>query len=64
MMHDRLDLSPELLESLRADILKVIMDYCDIDEQATEIDLQRGQGCVALVASIPVLKMKRISGRH
>ncbi|AFV10840.1 cell division topological specificity factor MinE [Thermacetogenium phaeum DSM 12270] len=61
LMHDRLDLSPQLLDALRADLLKVIRDYAVIDEDAMEIDLERGKGCVALVANIPVVRMKRIS---
>lgn len=63
LMHDRLDLSPELLEAMKNDILKVINDYCIIDEGALELDLRRGQGCVALVANIPVVKMKRLPAR-
>ncbi|NPV29287.1 MAG: cell division topological specificity factor MinE [Firmicutes bacterium] len=60
LMHDRLDVSPQLLEHLRADLLKVVTEYLVIDEAATEISLHRGQGSVALVANIPVLKMKRL----
>ncbi len=64
LMHDRLDISPELLESLRADLLKVINDYCEIDQDAIEIGLHRGQGSVALVANIPVLRLKRLPAHH
>jgi cell division topological specificity factor len=60
LMHDRLDLSPQVLEALRNDLLKVIAEYCVIDEQAIELDLCRSHECVALVANIPVLKMKRL----
>ncbi|MDH7577199.1 MAG: cell division topological specificity factor MinE [Bacillota bacterium] len=60
LMHDRMDISPQLLEHLRADLLKVITEYLVIDEGATEITLHRGQGSVALVANIPVLKMRRL----
>ncbi len=60
LMHDRMDISPQILESLRADLLKVITEYMVVDEGATEIALHRGQGSVALVANIPVLKMKRL----
>ncbi len=64
LMHDRLDVSPQLLEHLRADLLKVVTEYLVIDEAATEISLHRGQGSVALVANIPVLKMKRLPPRQ
>lgn len=60
LMHDRLDLSPQVLESLRADLLNVIRDYAIIDENSMELELERGDGCVALVANIPVVRMKRL----
>jgi cell division topological specificity factor len=60
LMHDRLDLTPQMMDSMRKDILKVIADYLEIDEDKMEIALHREQGSVALVASIPVVKMKRL----
>lgn len=64
LMHDRFDISPQILESLRIDLLHVISDYMVIDEEATEIKLHRGEGSIALMANIPVLKMKQIPQRH
>jgi cell division topological specificity factor len=60
LMHDRIALSPQLMDSLRSDILKVITDYLEIDEANMDISLHRDKGSIALVASIPVLKMKRL----
>ncbi len=60
LMHDRLDLTPQMMESLRNDILKVITDYLEIDEAGMEIALHRANGSIALVANIPVVKMKRL----
>ncbi|HAA90779.1 MAG: Cell division topological specificity factor [Thermoanaerobacterales bacterium 50_218] len=60
LMHDRLEISPQIMEALRDDIIKVITNYLVIDEGATEIAFERGKNSMALVASIPVLKMKRI----
>lgn len=60
LMHDRLDLTPQMMDSLRSDILKVITDYLEIDESGMEIALHRDSGSVALVANIPVIKMKRL----
>lgn len=63
LMHDRLDLSPQVLESLRADLLRVIKDYMIINESEMEIALHKERDSVALVANIPVLKMKRLPQR-
>lgn len=60
LMHDRLDLAPQMMDSLRSDILKVITEYLEIDESNMEIALHRAKGSIALVANIPVIKMKRL----
>lgn len=60
LMHDRLDLSPQLLEELRSDLMNVIKDYMEIDENKMEISLERDKKCVALVANIPVIRLKRL----
>ncbi|HHY29585.1 MAG TPA: cell division topological specificity factor MinE [Syntrophaceticus sp.] len=60
LMHDRLDLSPQVLEELRSDLMNVIKDYMEIDEDQMEINLEQDKKCVALVANIPVLRMKRL----
>jgi septum formation topological specificity factor MinE len=38
----------------------VITDYLEIDEANMEIAFHRDKGSIALVASIPVVKMKRL----
>jgi cell division topological specificity factor len=60
LMHDRLDLSPKVMEELRADLMNVIKEYMVIDEKTMEINLEKDQQCVALVANIPVIRMKRL----
>ena len=60
LMHDRLDLSPKVLDELRTDLMNVIKEYMEIDEKTMEINMERDQHCVALVANIPVIRMKRL----
>ena len=59
LMHDRTDLSPELMESLRKDIIEVIRNYVEIDESRIELELEREDRSVALVANIPVKTVRR-----
>ena len=59
LIHDRTDLSPEILEKLREDIIQVIDRYMEIDTSNIEMDLDRENGSVAFVANIPVIKIKR-----
>ena len=59
LIHDRTDISPELLESLRSEIVDVLTKYMEIDTQKIEIDLDHDEHEVALVANVPVLRIKR-----
>lgn len=61
LVHDRSDISPQLLEDLKNDLITVISNYMDIDEGGLEVNLQSEINSVALVANIPVLRMKRTS---
>ncbi|SHE53119.1 cell division topological specificity factor MinE [Desulforamulus putei] len=59
LVHDRANVSPDLLSSLKNDLIKVISNYMEIDEQALEVSLDSNDQQVALVANIPVKRMKR-----
>jgi cell division topological specificity factor len=61
LVHDRVNVSPQLLESLKEDLIKVITHYMDIDESALEVSLNHADNSVALMANIPVLRMKRVA---
>jgi len=62
LVHDRTSISPQLLETLKIDLIKVISNYMDIDEKALEVSLDSKGNTVALVANIPVKGMKRVAG--
>ena len=59
LIHDRTDISPQLLDNLRDEIVTVLTKYMEIDRDKIEIDLDRDEKAVALVANIPVIKIKR-----
>jgi len=59
LVHDRASISPAMLNQLREDLVKVISNYMEIDETALECNLCQDDREVALVANIPVVKMKR-----
>ena len=61
LIHDRTDISPQLLDSLRNEIIQVLTKYMDIDKDKIEIDLDHDEKAVALVANIPVISIKRAS---
>ncbi|MCI1945802.1 cell division topological specificity factor MinE [Clostridium luticellarii] len=62
LIHDRCNMSEDLLENIKEDILKVLSKYMEID--CSEIDVKmttpeeiKGNSA-ALVASIPIKKVK------
>ncbi len=59
LVHDRANISPQMLESLKNDLITVISNYMEIDVEALEVNLDTSDNTVALVANIPVKKMKR-----
>ena len=59
LIHDRTDISPQLLENLRVEIIALLKKYMDIDESNIDINLDRGQRSVALVANVPVIRVRR-----
>lgn len=64
LIHDRANVSPQFLEMIKGEIIKVITHYMDVDEGGLDIQLTRtksedGEGMVpALVANIPIKSVK------
>lgn len=65
LIHDRANVSPQFLEMLKSEIIKVITNYMDIDEGALDIQLTRtksddGESMVpALYANIPIRNIRK-----
>ena len=53
LIHDRARISPELMEHLRDDIIRVISNYMEINRKDMELSLANDENSVALVANIP-----------
>ncbi|HOH89132.1 MAG: cell division topological specificity factor MinE [Clostridia bacterium] len=64
LIHDRANVSPQFLEMIKGELIKVISDYMEIDEAGLEIKLTRTKREIddstvpALVANIPIKRMK------
>ncbi|HWH69728.1 MAG TPA: cell division topological specificity factor MinE [Candidatus Sulfotelmatobacter sp.] len=65
LVHDRTNVSPQFLESLKEELIAVISRYMEIETEHMDVTLQSGENQVALVANIPVRRMKRaaVGGR-
>ncbi|WHH61662.1 cell division topological specificity factor MinE [Petroclostridium sp. X23] len=66
LIHDRANVSPQFLEMLKSEIMKVISNYIEIQDDELDIQLTRakseeGDGVVpALIANIPIKNMKNV----
>ena len=59
LVHDRTNLAPETMEALRVDFIQVISKYMDIDQSQMDIQFAKENNSIALVANIPVQRVKR-----
>lgn len=59
LVHDRANVSPQLMEVLKEDMIRVISNYMEINEQEMEVNFTKTNSSVALVANIPVNRLKR-----
>ncbi len=58
LIHDQVDLTPGQLEAMKTEILEVIARYVEVEDlEGTEFKLERGDGHVALVSTVPVRRV-------
>lgn len=65
LTHDRANCSPQLLEMIKADILKVISNYVEIDEtesdvQITQTNSEHNDSVPVLYANIAIKSMRKV----
>ena len=54
LAHDRTDLSPDLLDQMRREILEVVAKYVEIDIEEGAVSLETEDRMTALVANLPI----------
>lgn len=59
LIHDRTDLSPSAMESLRDEIIEVISRHIDVDQDAVQISVQQVGREQYLLAEIPIQRAGR-----
>lgn len=58
LLHDRTSIPPHVLEALKSDLIICISKYLEIDDENLDINLTNEDETVALVANIPIMKVR------
>jgi cell division topological specificity factor len=58
LLSDHLALAPDVIESLKLDLIAVISKYVDVDAANCDVTFEQQDRQVAMLANIPILGMK------
>ena len=58
LMQDRTNLSPELMDRMRKELVELLSKYVEMDKEALELGFEQEGSQVALMLSIPVVRAK------
>ncbi len=62
LLSDHLALAPDVVSSLKADLIAVISRYVDVDPGSCDVTFEQQDRSVAMLANIPILGLKTRSG--
>jgi len=60
LIHDRSHLEPERLEALKQDLIEVFSKYIEFDRSSVEIQFEKEEHSIALIANVPIQQLKRV----
>ena len=58
LLQDRTNLTPELMDRMRRELVELLSKYVEMDKEALDLSLEQDGDQVALMLSIPVIRAK------
>lgn len=59
LMHDRIDITPDIMEAVKNDIIQVLSRYMEIDTRSISVNLETGKDFMALISNVQVKRVYR-----
>lgn len=59
LMTDHLELAPDMIEAMKRDLVNVISTYVEVDREKIEVNFERQDRALAMLANIPILSVNR-----
>lgn len=62
LMSDHLSLAPEMVDSMKRELLDVISKYVEVDREKIDVHFENQDNALAMLANIPITGVNRNSG--
>ena len=59
LMTDHLALAPDIIENMKRELIDVISRYVEIDKEKVEVNFEREDKALAMLANIPITNVNR-----
>jgi cell division topological specificity factor len=62
LMTDHLELAPEMIETMKRELVELISRFVEVDRERIDVTFERQDRTLAMLANIPILSVNRPNG--